>query len=161
MFYSIIHHFQSRKQLYKYKTFWMFSFLPSGVTSRKWDGRGEREVKWETEMVSGLVKCKILDFIWCFPRSLRSWPVRPRWRVREASLGNYWTLIETWRKYRLQLSADRGKKLRGLRTTKLQVAFPGPERNIHVSSVNIGPGHLMMLSSKGRYFQGTKYKNKI
>ena len=33
---------------------------------------------------------------------------------------NYWTVIETWRKYSLEL----GKKLRGRWTTKLQVAFP-------------------------------------
>ena len=41
---------------------------------------------------------------------------------REASFGNYWSLIETSRKYNLQL--ERGKKLRGRWTTKLQVAYP-------------------------------------
>ena len=121
MFYSIIHHFQSRKQLYKYKTFWMFSFLPSGVTSRKWDGRGEREVKWETEMVSGLVKCKILDFIWCFPRSLKSLACE----TEMESLRPPWVIIGRWLKlgestdYSLVLTGARSWEAAGQQSCKL------------------------------------------
>ena len=67
---------------------------------------------------------------------------------REASFSNYWSLIETSRKYNLQL--ERGKKLRGRWTTKLQVAYPElsgismshPREHCHPP----GPRHLMMVS---------------
>ena len=98
-------------------------------------------------MLSGLVNVKywiLFDVFFC---SLRSWPEIER-EEREASFSNYWTLIETSRKYNLQL--ERGKKLRGRWTTKLQVAYPElsgismSHPREHLSPP--GPRHLMMVS---------------